>query len=69
MFYWKNGQKYTGEYKRDRKHGKGELLLSDGTLIIGEYYEGKLNGEGLIMKNGEVRKTRWKMGKEVEDGE
>jgi hypothetical protein len=47
-FVWKNGQKYTGMYKRDRKNGKGVLELSDGTVVEGTWVDGKLHGKGMV---------------------
>ena len=41
-FTWPSGQIFKGMYSGDRKHGKGELKLSDGTLIKGEWVEGRL---------------------------
>ena len=42
IFYWPNGQIFKGHYQNDKKEGKGELKLFDGTVIKGKWRGGKL---------------------------
>lgn len=42
IFQWPNGQIYKGNYEHDKKHGKGQLTLCDGTVMKGRWIEGKL---------------------------
>lgn len=41
-FHWPNGQVYRGYYECDKKHGKGQLSLCDGTVIKGRWIDGRL---------------------------
>jgi hypothetical protein len=42
VFKWPNGQIFSGDYLEDKKNGKGELTLSDGTIVRGKWLNGKL---------------------------
>ena len=42
VFKWPNGQIFSGKYLEDKKNGKGELILSDGTIVRGRWLNGKL---------------------------
>jgi len=42
LFKWTNGQTFKGNYVKDKKEGKGELQLADGTVIKGNWINGKL---------------------------
>lgn len=64
-FTWPNGQIFSGEYEADKKNGRGELTLNDGTVVKGKWLNGKLEGMSEIWKNGSVTKVRWKDGVEV----
>ncbi len=41
VFTWPDGRKFEGEYKNDRRDGKGKLTEADGTEIIGTWKAGK----------------------------
>ena len=47
-FIWKNGQKFTGGYVKDKKHGPGILYLSDSTKIEANWHDGNFDGKGKI---------------------
>ena len=32
-----NGQKYFGEWKKNKRHGQGKLTKLDGTILIGKW--------------------------------
>jgi hypothetical protein len=40
-FYWPDGNKYDGEWKRGKQHGKGIYITADGTERSGEWADGK----------------------------
>lgn len=42
IFKWPNGQIFKGNYECDKKQGKGELILADGTVVNGRWINGKL---------------------------
>jgi hypothetical protein len=42
--YAATGDRYEGMFERDQMHGKGVLFLRDGGKIVGEWYNGKLEG-------------------------
>ena len=37
-----NGQKYVGEFKNDKYHGKGAFHRADGVKFVGEFKDGKI---------------------------
>ena len=45
VFTWPNGRHFEGEYKEDRRHGKGKLTKNDGTVVQGDWLAGKLTTE------------------------
>lgn len=47
-YTWANGDKYTGEWKNDKRHGFGTQVTSAGNVIIGYWEEDVLNGETKI---------------------
>lgn len=65
LFQWPNGQTFYGYYENDKKHGKGQLTLSDGTLIKGRWIEGKLEGLSEVVKDGAILQVRWRDGVQV----
>jgi hypothetical protein len=38
-----NGERYAGDWKDDKPNGKGQLRHTDGTLIMGDFVDGKLD--------------------------
>ena len=41
-----NGAIYTGEKQNNEPHGKGTMLLSDGSTYRGTFVNGKFHGDG-----------------------
>lgn len=49
-----SGQKYTGEFKDDKQHGRGTLTFPNGHRYVGEFKDGKRHGQGMdTFPNGE----------------
>jgi hypothetical protein len=46
----KSSEKYIGEYRNDRKHGKGIQTYEDGTIYEGDWANGKRNGHGILSR-------------------
>lgn len=44
---FKNGDKYQGEWERDKPNGKGKFWHKDGDFYEGFWLDGKAHGEGL----------------------
>jgi hypothetical protein len=47
LYIWKDGERYEGEWKDGKFHGKGIKTLPDGTVFDGEWNEGRPFGTGL----------------------
>jgi hypothetical protein len=47
IYTWESGNKYEGEWKNNKRHGKGTLYFKDGDIYVGEYKDGKRNGQGV----------------------
>ena len=45
-YAWDNGDKYEGEWKDDKMHGKGTIIFANGGEYAGEHIDGKLHGQG-----------------------
>lgn len=44
---WKDGRKYEGEYKEDKKDGFGTYTWADGKKYSGEWRNSKRHGKGM----------------------
>ena len=54
---WPNGNRYEGDYDKDRMHGKGKMVTGAGTYE-GAYKDGFKHGTGVMLfKNGQVSST------------
>lgn len=62
VFTWPNGQVFKGNYEKEKKQGQGQLRLADGTLIKGNWVDGRLEGQSDVIKNGQKTKIMWKNG-------
>ena len=59
-FIWDDGNKYVGEWKNNKTHGKGTKTFSDGGEYIGEYKNNKQHGQGtMTWSNGTVFIGNW----------
>ena len=57
---------YTGEWKSDKRHGKGQLTLPDGKRMEGVWKDDGLEGIGfLILPNGRKKKAQFRKNKLV----
>ena len=63
-FTWKNGKKYLGYYKNDLKEGFGIYIFEHKPLqaYVGFWYEGKMDGLGLVIKGRNIKYGFWKKG-------
>jgi len=56
----KNGDKYEGELKDDKPHGKGIYYLANGNRYEGEFEEGKKHGKGRMYRvGGDIVEGEW----------
>lgn len=64
-----NGDKYTGDFKDDKKSGKGLMEYNDGDTYEGDWANDLRNGKGtLTHPNGEKAVLQWKDDKPIEEG-
>lgn len=59
-----NGDRYTGEFKGDKKHGQGEFTWASGEFagdqFIGQYQDNLRTGPGkYTWADGSVHKGQW----------
>ena len=47
IYFRPDGRKYDGEWLNSLKHGKGADFFANGDRYVGEYKDGKPNGEGV----------------------
>jgi hypothetical protein len=61
---WANGDKYTGGWKRNKRHGTGTMVWANGDKYEGEWYRDGKNGKGtMVYANGGKYEGNWKDGK------
>ena len=54
------GNKYVGEYKDDKRHGKGTSTWANGDRYVGEFKDDKRHGKGTYTwANGTVKSGIW----------
>ncbi len=67
-YIYPDGSKYEGEWKNDKRHGRGVLTRPDGMRYEGEWADGKPNGKGILTSpNGEIKGGMWVKGKFIEE--
>ena len=69
LIVYKNGDKYNGEFKDGRHHGRGILTQSNETQYVGNFFDGKRSGYG-VEYSGKFNTTRqglWKEDKLIEN--
>ena len=53
--YYNNGERYEGDYRNDKREGKGIYYYNDGDRQMGDYSNDKRIGKHVILtKNGEI---------------
>ena len=56
--------KYEGDYKNNKREGKGIFYWNNGNRYEGDFINDKFEGNGILYyKNGKVIKGIWKNGK------
>ena len=59
-YVWSDGEKYVGEWKLDKKHGKGEKTWTTGEIYRGEYQDDVMQGSGTKeYPSGAIQRGRW----------
>ena len=59
-YVWSDGEKYKGEWKLDKKHGKGEKTWTTGEIYRGEYQDDVMQGSGTKEHpSGAIQRGRW----------
>jgi hypothetical protein len=62
--YYNSGDKYSGYWKTDRRHGLGIYTWQNGMQYVGNWKAGKRSGEGTqTFVNGDIYEGGWKAGK------
>lgn len=67
-YTWPNGDKYIGEWKGNKKHGKGTYFYANGNKYIGGYKDGKKHGYGIYYFGEFTYQGEWINDKPVTDG-
>ena len=63
MWIGKNGDRYDGEYKNDKKCGLGIYQFASGFEYNGEFLNDKRHGLGeLKLQDGSIEKGEWNQG-------
>ena len=60
--------KYCGEFLKDKKHGKGTLILNDTSSYNGEFKDNIFHGRGTLCKKDGVYVGEWVDGMKQGDG-
>ena len=42
----RTGEKYDGPWRAGKKHGQGTLRLANGDVVVNNFFEDEMNGEG-----------------------
>ena len=58
-----HGEKYTGNFKNGKFHGKGTFYKTNGEILEGEFFEGKIKKGKIVYKNGDIFKGKFIEGK------
>jgi hypothetical protein len=43
-----NGNMYTGQKRDNLRHGKGKYMYNDGSYYYGDWFKGKMEGQGKL---------------------
>ena len=67
--YYKDGSEYKGEWRNDKRDGRGEMHYANGDTYVGEWVGGMRHGKGeLTMINGNVYNGGWYKDKKEGEG-
>jgi hypothetical protein len=59
--YFKNGDKYIGEWREDKKHGQGTYIYADAEKYVGQWKDGRMHGKGTyFFKSGNKFTGQWR---------
>lgn len=59
--YWKDGAKYTGDWRNGMAEGEGVFYHANGDVYTGEFYQDRANGFGVyVHANGQRYEGFWK---------
>ena len=68
-YTFSNGDKYVGEFKDDKFHGKGTYTFANGNKYVGEWKNDKKHGKGTYtFADGRKYIGEWKNGKRYKKG-
>ena len=60
-YVWPNGDVYVGEWRDDKRHGKGSDTFSSGHRYSGDFVDGKRHGQGAFtFPDGEMYVGEWR---------
>ena len=62
-FFWKDGSKYFGFYKKDKREGFGIHYQKNRYIYLGFWKDGQKCGFGKIIKDEKIKYGIWKNGK------
>ena len=63
-YAWPNGDVYLGEWRDDKRHGRGSDTFASGHRYSGEFQDGQRHGQGTYtFPNGESYVGEWREGK------
>jgi hypothetical protein len=69
LFQYKNKDRYSGEWKNGRKHGKGTYIIDASKVkLIGEWFEGEITKGKWILANGDAYEGHFEHNRPVGDG-
>ena len=55
IFYFRDGSRYEGDFRKDAREGKGVWYFSNGDRMMGDYFNDRQVGKHVILHaNGEV---------------
>ena len=60
-YAWRDGRKYVGEYKDNKRHGQGTYTYANGDKYVGNFIDDKEHGQGTFTFSDGERKTGFYM--------
>ena len=60
IYYYKNGDRYEGDYKNDKKEGKGIIYYNNGNREMGDFLNGKQVGKHATLTiKGDIKQKKY----------